>query len=217
MEIARLLNADFAAALLAIVGSYALGCFNAGYYLVRWRTGQDVRAHGSGNAGATNVGRLLGRKGSYLVLALDLAKGATAVAVARWLGVPPWGVGLAGIAAVAGHVWPAQLAFRGGKGVATALGVLLVGEPRLILALAVLCILIFVFVRRFTLAGLLAFALAPIVSLFFHPARSTVACTGGVTLMVLLAHRKNFREEWARWRGAAPMHSPARISKDVAR
>jgi glycerol-3-phosphate acyltransferase PlsY len=150
IEMARALNADSGLALLAILGGYALGCLNAGYYWVRWRTGRDVRAHGSGNAGARNAGRLLGRNGFWLVLTLDFLKGIATVAFARWLHAPAWSVAFAGVAVMAGHVWPVQLGFRGGKGVATSLGVLLIHEPRLILVVATLAAIGFVCIRRFS-------------------------------------------------------------------
>jgi len=100
--------------------AYGLGCLNAGYYLLRWRDGRDIRQLGSGNAGARNVGRLLGRRAFALVFALDAAKGVLAVLIAWW-----WAPGIAAACAVIatlGHVFPAQLGFRGGKGVATAIG-----------------------------------------------------------------------------------------------
>lgn len=104
---------------------YLLGGFCAGYYWVRLRDGRDVRDTGSGNAGARNVGRLLGRGGFLATLFLDAAKGALAIALAAWTGAGAWGTALALLAVVAGHVAPIQLRWRGGKGLATALGGLL--------------------------------------------------------------------------------------------
>lgn len=111
---------DAVAALLA----YVLGCANAAYYLVRWRTGQDLRVHGSGNAGARNAGRLLGARAFAWSFALDCAKGVAAVLLATALGAAPLTPALCAVLVVAGHVWPAQLGFRGGKGVATTVGAL---------------------------------------------------------------------------------------------
>jgi acyl-phosphate glycerol 3-phosphate acyltransferase len=102
--------------------AYGLGCLNAGYYLLRWRDGRDIRQLGSGNAGARNVGRVLGRKGFVLVFALDAAKGVVAVTAAhQWA---PEVAALSAVVVTLGHVYPAQLSLRGGKGVATAIGAL---------------------------------------------------------------------------------------------
>jgi glycerol-3-phosphate acyltransferase PlsY len=111
-----------AVGLLAISLAYTLGCCNASYYLVRWKTGDDLRVHGSGNAGARNVGRLLGPAWFALAFVLDAAKGAAATAIgASAAPAAPVAAGCA-LAAVVGHVWPAQLGWRGGKGIATAMG-----------------------------------------------------------------------------------------------
>src|SRR6266550_9363474 len=110
-------------------GAYILGCANAGYYLVRIRTGTDIRTRGSGNAGARNVGRILGRTGFAIVFALDALKGAAAVWAAGLLAPTRWAMGVAAIAVIVGHVWPVQLQFKGGKGVSTVFGALLVLTP----------------------------------------------------------------------------------------
>jgi glycerol-3-phosphate acyltransferase PlsY len=94
--------------------------------IVRWKQGTDIRSHGSGNIGATNVLRTVGQAGGILTLLLDAAKGYLAVAATEHytLGNEPL-VALAAVAAVAGHVFPVFLKFKGGKGVATAAGVFL--------------------------------------------------------------------------------------------
>jgi glycerol-3-phosphate acyltransferase PlsY len=116
------MSPGFAAALVA--GAYLLGSVSFSVLVVRSLQGLDVRKVGSGNAGATNVWRAAGRKAGAVVLALDLAKGVTAVAVPRALDAPPSVVGGAAVAVVVGHVLPVFFGFRGGKGVATAAGAL---------------------------------------------------------------------------------------------
>ncbi len=118
-----------ALAALAVLASYLLGGFCAAYYVVRLARSADIRTLGSGTAGARNAGRLLGAPGFLLTLLLDAAKGALAVWVTTRLVPGPWPASLALIAVVAGHVWPLQLGWRGGKGVATALGGLAVWIP----------------------------------------------------------------------------------------
>ena len=121
------------AGLGVVLGSYFLGCFSTGYYLVRQRTGQDIRELGSGSTGARNAGRVLGRPGFWWTMAGDLAKGGIAVGLALALTGSERVELLAWLAVVAGHIWPAQLGFRGGKGVSTSLMGLLVFDWRLAL------------------------------------------------------------------------------------
>jgi glycerol-3-phosphate acyltransferase PlsY len=118
---------------LMMLGGYLLGCVATGYYWARWRRGLDVRALGSGVTGALNVGRVLGGPGFAVTLLGDVAKGVGAVALAQWAGLDQGGQTLAAMAVVVGHVFPAQLQWRGGNGLATgALGML---DPMLGLAL----------------------------------------------------------------------------------
>ncbi|HZO83868.1 MAG TPA: glycerol-3-phosphate acyltransferase, partial [Verrucomicrobiae bacterium] len=98
---------------------YLLGSFTSGYYWVRWRTGQDIRLIGSGNVGARNVGRVLGPTAFCITLLMDVAKGVIAVGMANYAGLGSDAVVACILAVVAGHNWPAQLRFHGGKGVAT--------------------------------------------------------------------------------------------------
>jgi len=114
--------------LFPLIG-YLLGSLPWAVWLVRWRTGEDIRAFGSGHAGTTNVYRRLGPWWALAVLLLDVGKGFAAVAWARHGGAPPAVVGLTGAAAVAGHNWPLWARFRGGMGNATTLGALLAASP----------------------------------------------------------------------------------------
>ena len=107
--------------------SYALGCINAAYYWIYWVHDEDLRNSGSGNAGARNAGRLYGAGSFLIVLFLDALLGAIAVMIGLALsGTDSLLPGLCGLMAVIGHSFPAQLGFRGGKGIAKAIGVLIV-------------------------------------------------------------------------------------------
>lgn len=174
-------------------GSYGLGCISTGYYLVRLCTGRDIRASGSGSAGATNVRRALGVRGFAVTLVLDAAKGATAAAAAVYFGVESWGVMLAILAVVAGHIWPLQLGFHGGKGIAPAVGGILIFDYRLGILTILLCGLIFVFVRRFTLSGLLVVILSPGAAFFLGHPDGVVLNMLALSLLILLSHRDNIR------------------------
>src|SRR6266511_3032112 len=133
--------------LMLLVG-YALGCFTSGYYLVRWRTGDDIRLIGSGSVGATNVGRVLGRPGFLLTVLGDFFKGLFAVWLARYFQLKPTGVMLVMIAVSAGHIWPVQLWFRGGKGVATSLGALMMFDSSSVFGVSAMALLILIAHRR---------------------------------------------------------------------
>jgi acyl-phosphate glycerol 3-phosphate acyltransferase len=156
---------DLALVLVIAFVAYVIGGIPFGYLMARAR-GVDIFAHGSGNIGATNVGRVLGRKYGIVAFALDFAKGALPVALARAL-APQFANNLsgeelgvvAGLAAVLGHLFPVYLRFRGGKGVATAAGVIVVLLP--VAALAGLLVWIgIVSATRYVSAGSLAAALA---------------------------------------------------------
>jgi glycerol-3-phosphate acyltransferase PlsY len=176
------------------VGSYAVGCFVAAYYFVRWRTGQDLRAFGSGNAGARNAGRVVGRGAFVASLIADAAKGAVVVWLAARVQPTDLAVALAILAVVVGHIWPVQLGFRGGKGAATALGIMLVYDPLAAAGLLVAGGVGLAMTRRFTISGLFAIALTPfVVAWRGHHGVEVVALAVAVVL-ILYAHRTNLRE-----------------------
>ncbi|MFM1767826.1 MAG: hypothetical protein RJA22_355 [Verrucomicrobiota bacterium] len=197
-----------------LLASYALGCFTAGYYWTRWRTGRDIRGLGSGNVGARNVGRTLGTQGFLVTFLLDFAKGMAAVTVANTLRFTPEATIACLFAVVAGHNWPMQLGFRGGKGISVSLGGLLAYEPFTILALVLVFLPALAVLRRFTLAGLAAFCLAPLLLFLGGLEKEVVAAVSGLAVLALLTHRRNLREELARLIGhPAVKDSPAEVHK----
>src|SRR5439155_10139266 len=155
-------SVPYAKETLVMLVGYALGCFTSGYYLVRWRTGEDIRWLGSGSVGATNVGRILGRPGFFLTVLCDFFKGLFAVWLARYFQLNPTGTVLAMVAVAIGHIWPAQLWFHGGKGVATSLGAVLMFDYLIAGVFSGLFLLLCATLRNFVLAGLLAFAITPL-------------------------------------------------------
>ncbi len=201
----QLQSVDWGQAARVGFGAYLLGCFVAGYYLVRWRTGQDVRELGSGNAGARNAGRVLGKTGFLLTLAGDFGKGVLAVWAARHSSGDDRLALLALLAVVAGHVWPFQLHFRGGKGVAASLGALLVYDFRLAFAFALICVVGVALTRRTVLPGLFAFVCLPWVGAYWAPAPARVTGLTLLAALVLVAHRKNLLEEFYQLHQRRPM------------
>ena len=188
---------------VTIVCAYLLGCLTSGYYLVRLLTGEDIRTIASGNAGSRNVGRRLGAIGFILTLAADAGKGMTAVWLAQRLLQPlPWLAVAALLAVTAGHIWPLQLGFKGGKGLATFAGGLLLLKPLLLLAGLLLCVVLYPFLRGTTKCALIALAATPFI-LFAANRRAGIPLLTADTvlfcllvIMVLFAHRTNIRQEF---------------------
>lgn len=178
---------------IAAVAAYALGCVCAGYYLVRLVTAEDIRTTGSGATGATNVGRRLGAGGFAITLALDCAKGAAAAWTARQAGLDSLAAGLAVIAVVGGHVWPVQLGFRGGKGIAPSLGAFVVYDPRIVIAIAAVFAVGYPLLRRFMICGLIGYAATPLILLPLGVPGGVIATVAAVVAIVLVAHRADLR------------------------
>ena len=188
-------SVPYAKETLVMLVGYALGCFTSGYYLVRWRTGEDIRWLGSGSVGATNVGRVLGRPGFFLTVLCDFFKGLFAVWLAEYFGHNHTGVVLTLVAVAIGHIWPAQLWFHGGKGVATSLGALLMFDYSIAFTFAALFLVVCAALRNFVLAGLLAFALTPLALFAADYSLTSVFGVSALALLILIAHRKNIPEE----------------------
>jgi len=212
--IEHLPSANWLQATGSVLGAYLLGCFAIGYYLVRARTGKDIREIGSGSTGARNVGRVLGKPGFVLTAFGDFGKGALAVWSAREWTNNNHLAALAMLGVVAGHLWPAQLRFRGGKGAATSLGALLVFDYRIALTFAVLFLAGFAVMRKTVFPGMFAFACLPLASLWFNRDGLTATLVAVLSAIILLAHRRNLAEEivalLAR-RGVMPKPEPPKL------
>lgn len=180
---------------LLVLVSYVLGCVTAGYYVVRFMKGIDIRQEGSGNVGARNVGRIAGPVAFTATFLVDFAKGALAVWLADHFGLRPLAVICVMLAVAAGHIWPIQLRFHGGKGAATALGALLTYEWPTLVIIAVLFGAIIIFLRNFTLSGLLAFTFCPLVMMAINGDPMKIPGMIALTVLILWAHRKTIREE----------------------
>lgn len=189
-------------AIVVIVAAYLLGSIPFGYLIVRLRAGADVRETGSGGTGATNVSRRAGKLAGVLTLVLDAAKGAAAVVLASWLLTSNYGLNWfvvgAALAAILGHCFPIWLGFRGGKGVATGVGVFLVLAP-LAVGCAAIVFLVTVWLTRYvSLASIIATAALPLLVVLQHfflkPLQGfqyvmSVAVIGGV--LIIIMHRAN--------------------------
>jgi glycerol-3-phosphate acyltransferase PlsY len=182
-------------ALLLLPIAYLLGAIPFGYLLVKWKTGGDVRASGSGNIGATNVLRTTGRVAGFATLLLDIAKGYVAVwLAARYADNDPLWMSLAMLAVMAGHAYPVFLRFQGGKAVASFVGALLFLAPRAMAAEAVVFVAVVLWMRYISLGSIIGAATVPLAVWLIQQAPVPVivatAIAGG---FVIYKHSGNIR------------------------
>ena len=175
-----------------IVFAYLLGSVPTGYLMGAWK-GVDVRTAGSGNIGATNVARLVGKRHGILTLVADAAKGFIPVFAAVQLGFTPAAAALAGTAAFLGHLYPVFLKFQGGKGVATALGVFVGLAPLATLVLIVIFAAVALASRIVSLSSMVAALAAPFTFWFFSYSPPVVGLSAVIAAMIILRHRGNLR------------------------
>jgi glycerol-3-phosphate acyltransferase PlsY len=177
--------------LLAVVAAYLVGAIPVGVLVARARGGVDIRRHGSGNIGATNVLRTLGPLAGAFTLVGDIVKGYGAVVLAR--AIDPSGVGAAAaaVAAIVGNCWPVYLGFKGGKGVATGFGAFLALAPLATAPAALVWVIVTASFRFVSLASILACVELPIgvFLLGYPPAAVGAAVAAGA--IIVLRHRPN--------------------------
>lgn len=173
-----------------IVGAYLLGSIPFGLLITRLLGGPDPRQGGSGNIGATNVTRLAGRSAGVATLFLDAAKGAVPMALAL-VYLPDWPAAAVGLAAFLGHIFPLYLGFKGGKGVATALGVLAAASPLSLLATVGILALTAWWSGHVSLGSLAGCASAPLWLLFWGHSTPLTLMALAMALLVVWRHREN--------------------------
>lgn len=178
------------AALFAL-GGYLAGSIPFALIVSRFLALPDPRTYGSKNIGATNVLRSGNRLAALLTLVGDAAKGWAAVLVARWLDAPPEILALVAFTAFLGHVFPVWLRFRGGKGVATAAGVLIALDWRLGLAVIVVWLAVVAAARYSSLGAIVAAIAAPIVAWFLHGLGPLFVAVVAMSALLLVRHRSN--------------------------
>lgn len=189
------------AGLAVTIAAYLLGCLTAGWYVVRWRTGGDLRRMGSGSLGGRNTARAVGVRWAAVASTADLAKGALAVALA--LAVAPGWAGAAMVAVVLGHVRPIQLGGQGGRGLAPGFGALAVAAPWVALGAAATFAVLAGLTRSTLVPVLVAAVLAPAGAAWLGLPAGLVAGTAGAAIVVVLAHAAPLRALVARRRQPA--------------
>lgn len=175
---------------LVTIGAYLLGSVNFAI-LIAQRRGVDVRAVGSGNPGATNAGRALGKRTGRVVLLLDALKGVIPVAALRIAGVDKWWVAAAGVAAVVGHCFPIWHGLRGGKGAATGVGTLVAASPAAGAAAAVTYVVLEKLTKRASVGSLAGAAVGAGLLAAIEGIGPLAAMGAGVAAIIVLRHVDN--------------------------
>jgi glycerol-3-phosphate acyltransferase PlsY len=171
--------------------AYLIGAIPTGVILTRVSGGHDIRNSGSGNIGATNVYRVAGRKMGVLTLLGDCLKGIIPVLIANKMGFSPETVAMVALAAFLGHCYPIYLGFKGGKGVATALGIFLVISPKAILIALLVFVVVLLVWRYISLASITAAAATPFVIAFYERSWPIFWATLVIAAIVIWRHRAN--------------------------
>lgn len=190
---------------IVVIVGYLLGSIPFGFVLVKLFRGEDVRSTGSGNIGATNVARTGSKKLAIATLALDTIKGVAAVAIAAWIASSGYNncsdvpctqptrlMAAAALAAVLGHMFPVWLKFKGGKGVATALGVFLVLFSKAVLVSLAIFIIVVIVTRYVSLGSILGAIAFPVAAYFLGSTDwGTLLPASVIALLVVLKHHAN--------------------------
>jgi len=175
---------------LEVALAYLIGSIPFGYLIVRLTGRGDVRQTGSGGTGATNVSRRAGKAAGVVTLVLDALKGALAVLMVASF-ADSWLLAAAAIAVVVGHIFPVWLGFRGGKGVATAVGVFALLAPFALLCAGVVFLILFLTMRYVSLASIGAAATIPIMVSPNGLTSAIFTTAAAVALLIIFAHRAN--------------------------
>ena len=180
--------------ILIMIAIYLIAAIPTGVVIARLMGGEDVRQKGSGNIGATNVYRVAGKLAGVLTLVGDTLKGfLPLLAFKTWLEPTPTQLGIASAVAILGHCYPVYLKFKGGKGVATALGIFLVLSPKTVLFALIVFILTVAITRYISLGSVLAALSAPLVILFLNHQQPIFLATLFIAALVIWRHNSNIR------------------------
>jgi glycerol-3-phosphate acyltransferase PlsY len=178
--------------LFVLISIYLIAAIPTGVVLTRLMGGEDVRQKGSGNIGATNVYRVAGKLAGVLTLAGDSLKGfLPLLAYKSWLAPTPTQLGIASAIAIIGHCYPIYLRFKGGKGVATALGIFLVLSPKAVLGALIVFVLAVGITRFISLGSVLAALSAPLLILMLNHPQPIFLATLFIAALVIWRHRTN--------------------------
>lgn len=176
---------------LLITFAFILGSIPFGVIIAKAK-GVDLKKVGSGNIGATNVLRSLGKGPAVFTLLGDILKGTAAVAVGRHFGIGPFYEGLVGLSAILGHNFSIFLGFKGGKGVATSLGVLSIYSPQTALLTFIIWLVVVMVTRYSSLGAIVSFGLLPITILFLDVEGKLLSAIL-ITILIFIRHGDNIQ------------------------
>ena len=177
--------------LSAILG-YFVGNFSSSFLAGKLTKNIDIRQYGSGNAGATNTFRVLGSKIGFIVFIGDVLKGVIAALIGYWIAGESGAI-ISSLGAIIGHNWPVFLQFRGGKGIATSLGSLIVIIPLVSAIVFVIGIVIIVVTKYVSLASIIAAVLLPILTVVFKCSKGEIIYAIIVSVLALYRHKSNIK------------------------
>ncbi|HIE65161.1 MAG: glycerol-3-phosphate 1-O-acyltransferase PlsY [Nitrospira sp.] len=175
------------------LSAYLVGAIPFGLLFSRSIEGVDPRERGSGNIGATNVLRVVGKRAAALTLVCDILKGAVPVAVVRYFGMGEEILLIVSLAVVLGHIFPIYLRFKGGKGVATAFGMFLALSPQIAFIAAIFWLGGFLLSKYAAVAALTAFGVLPFISFFLTKEPMFILFASSISLLVCIRHKDNIR------------------------
>jgi glycerol-3-phosphate acyltransferase PlsY len=178
---------------ILVLLAYLLGSVSFGLILARFKGGVDLRAHGSGNIGATNVARAMGKRAGMIALIGDCAKGLIAVLLAQAWGSSVWTIAAVALAAVLGHLFPWYAKFRGGKGVATALGVFIPTLPLPLLGALIAFVAVVLIWRYVSVGSIFAAALMPILAVAFASSPPLTLSAAVIAILIVVKHHSNIK------------------------
>lgn len=177
--------------ILAVLLGYGVGCFSSAYFLSKTLKKGDIRKYGSGNAGTTNMLRTYGFGFGIATLLMDILKGILAIVVGYLIGGEECAL-LSGLFAVVGHIFPFYLGFKGGKGVATTLGVIIAVNPLVGFLLFAMGLVIVLLTQMVSLASLAIVIMFPIICLVLYPTRLMLLAVAIILMLITLyKHREN--------------------------
>ena len=179
--------------IILVVVAYLLGAIPFGYLIVRGKGAGDIRQTGSGGTGATNVSRRAGKAAGVLTLLLDAAKGCIAVLIAKTVTGDDWVIAAAAIAVLVGHIFPVWLGFRGGKGVATGVGIFLVLAPIPLLCAGVVFVATVLLTRYVSLGSMTAAILIPVLVWVQSGSQPLLIAAVVGAALIVFAHRGNIQ------------------------
>jgi len=175
--------------IIAIVVSYFIGNISPAIIIGKMM-GIDIRSQGSGNAGTTNVLRVIGKKAAIATFVIDVLKGSVAVLIGSYIDGQTLAM-VCGLAAFIGHIWPMVFGFKGGKGIATAFGVVIAIEPLMGITALVPAILIIAITRRVSVGSLVIAILFPFIAYYYDP--NYLLWSIAIAIIVLIKHRNNIK------------------------